>query len=413
MSSQQNSLPNSDGINLNGNSNSINQSQQQVSNPTPPSIYSIYNRMTLLLKTLMTTAHIVPAFRLASKVNQPNVICYRVYTIASASSCQNLSATGQTLPSKHDIMFNNNTNRSVELLSKGDGLNEDVDQHFGPLMKLGSIKTETNELSVCYRTDVSSSNHLEGPRRYDRNRTGLSNGRFGIQDEDYLMAAKQLLSGYSNNVSQNNRRASTENLDCFDQPLMPAFASRVAPGSPRTTTVDEANENECESVNDTCELLESAFEGLLNHKATERNQDKITAPVGVETTSSSTRHGNGSERSANIQVPAPRNISPRGRRGSKSQPNSGNNQASAGSTPKSLSDSFVFVDINPPFASEEQNDINSFFHGPSPSFSNGFDSLKDVDEVTNQLATIEASAKQIDVFVDNICSYEDEEEEER
>lgn len=81
------------------------------------------------------------------------------------------------------------------------------------------------------------------------------------------------------------------------------------------------------------------------------------------------------------------------------------------SAPKSLTDSFVFVDLNPPFATDDQSDLNSFFHGPSPSFNNGFDVMKDVNELTNQLAVLEANVEQIDDFVDTICASENEDDD--
>lgn len=52
------------------------------------SIYTIYNRMSLLLKTLLTTTHVVPAYRLASRASQTDtcVICYRVYNVPRPNS---------------------------------------------------------------------------------------------------------------------------------------------------------------------------------------------------------------------------------------------------------------------------------------------------------------------------------------
>ena len=398
----------------NSNSNLSTQQQQASSNNAPCSIYTIYNRMTLLLKTLMTTAHIVPAFRLASKVTRPSVICYKVNIVTSSSSCQNLSAPGS--PMKGDITTNGLKNRSVN--HKATGLTaDDLDNHFGPLMKLGSIKTDTNELSISYRTDTNSSDHLLGsPKSRNSRHNDWGQGRIGgaIQDQDYLIAAKQLLAGNGNRMSLDQRRNSTENLDSLDQPLMPAFATRIASAQPDTertaslvktseTTSKDNNQNDLYG-----ELIESAFDSLLKRNSNGDSDMSHSIAEAATTTLAGAKHLNGFERSANIQVPKA-NSRNRSRGGPKSQQLCTDH--SSGSTPKSLSDSYVFVDINPPFASGEQNDINSFFHGPSPSFSGGFDGLKDVDELTNQLATIEANASQIDDFVDNICASEGEEEE--
>ncbi|KAH7642993.1 autophagy-related protein 13-like protein [Dermatophagoides farinae] len=68
-------------------------------------------------------------------------------------------------------------------------------------------------------------------------------------------------------------------------------------------------------------------------------------------------------------------------------------------------DSFVFVELNAPFASEESL-LHSFFHGPSPTFlhrSNDCDSINDMDELSMQLAELESAATQIDSFVESIC----------
>ena len=68
-------------------------------------------------------------------------------------------------------------------------------------------------------------------------------------------------------------------------------------------------------------------------------------------------------------------------------------------------ESFVFVELNAPFASEESL-LQSFFNGPSPTFiqqSNDSDSMNDMDELSIQLAELESAATQIDSFVESIC----------
>lgn len=425
QTSQNNNSSNGSLTNISNNkaTNCLQQEKQSSSGSSnsASSIYTIYNRMSLLLKTLMTTAHIVPAYRLASKVSRPSVICYRIYTVNAASSCQNLSASNAPLPSK---------NNPLNVSPRFGSLDENLDHQFGPSVKLGSIKTDTNELSVCYRTDISSSSHLLGsPRALDfhRNRHNpywCKDVRMGgmIQDQDYLIAAKQLLAGNGYQTTSAEHKNPIENSDDVSQPLLPAFATHFSTAPFRTNNSSSLNQD-IDNNNDTGnqvtkndshlygELIESAFDNLLMKQRNDDCETRDNLAVAASTLAE-TRLRNGCERSASIQVPKANTNYGFGRASKAAQHfNNNNNQPSPGSTPKSLSDSYVFVDVNPPFASEEQNDINSFFHGPSPSFSNGFDSLKDVDELTNQLANIEANASQIDDFVDNICVSEDEEDE--
>lgn len=400
--------------------NNNNSSSYQANSKTSAisSIYTIYNRMSLLLKTLMTTTHIVPAYRLASRSSQTDscVICYRVYT--SPSSYQKPTNPVSAKGSIEDISYNFNpespnrrsssSNSSFGSVNIKDFVSADELDHFCPILKLGSVKTDVNELevSLCYRTDVKNSNHL---MRSPRLRDNMYNK---IMDEECITAAKQLLAGneslnryqqheksdsITNAMNNNQELGRNDALDYIDQPLRPAFATK----DPKTIDKNSQDPN--------LVIVEPAFDGLLQFNKSQSNVDlpdiaanSIGRPQKMKSQDSSQQPKSMNAQSEPIQVPT-------GSQRSK-QVDLGQN-LSSGSTPRSLTDSFVFVDLNPPFASEEQNDINSFFHGPSPAFSNGFDSLKDVDELTNQLADIEANASQLDEFVDNICVSEDEEDQ--
>lgn len=72
-------------------------------------------------------------------------------------------------------------------------------------------------------------------------------------------------------------------------------------------------------------------------------------------------------------------------------------------------ESFVFVELNAPFASDDR-EISSFFNGPSPTFNNSYDETSsDINELTEQLAELESNAPQIDSFVESICITENDE----
>ena len=379
------------------------------------SIYTIYNKMSLLLKTLMTTAYIVPAHRIASKNPQTNscIMCYRVYACpmppqqfgAARDSIENINnplSGHENSPNKRSL----SSNSSLSSVNIREFVGPEELDSFCPILKLGSIKTEISELdlSFCYRTDVKNPSHLL--------KTWRSKETYNqIIDEDCIIAAKQLLAGNDFLNDDNSFRAEHKTLnginsnnldrklDYINRPLKPAFASNENRGNDK-------------NIDSNQEVIESAFVSLLQDRPNLKDENLVDIASSainhaqVETiNSSSTNNGRPNvAKSEPIQVPkAPSN-----------QPKHQDlyQNLSAGSTPKSLTDSFVFVDLNPPFASEEQNDINSFFHGPSPTFNNNsFDGLKDVDDLMNQLNVIEANASQIDDFVDNICASENEEEE--
>ncbi|KAI7697478.1 hypothetical protein SSS_09981, partial [Sarcoptes scabiei] len=72
-------------------------------------------------------------------------------------------------------------------------------------------------------------------------------------------------------------------------------------------------------------------------------------------------------------------------------------------------ESFIFVELNAPFASEDSG-LSSFFNGPSPTFAKnsteiGYDGEIDLG---TQLAELESDVPQIDSFVESICISENE-----
>lgn len=373
------------------------------------SLSTVYNRMSLLLKTIMTTTHIVPAYRLASETTSMDdtyEMSYRVY--ATPSSYHNHKYNSTTKGSMDDISFGSDSpnKRSSASNSSLGSINirefvgpEELDS-FCPILKLGSIKTDINELSVslCYRMDVKNSfQQVKSCRTRDMYDS--------ISGQDCITAAKQLLAG-NEHKNQNNSSSDKKDLvdsevprksdalDCFDKPLKPAFA------------MDESRKDFSDH-DPNLALMESAFEGLLKINGNNLNEDSDRIKESFEHDArfpEINRNMATNGQSEPIQVPTAQVRS--------RQKEQVIHNVSSESTPKSLTDSFVFVELNPPFASDEQNDINSFFNGPSPVFSHGFDCLKDVDEITNQLAVIEADASQIDEFVDNICVSEDEEDDE-
>ena len=93
-------------------------------------------------------------------------------------------------------------------------------------------------------------------------------------------------------------------------------------------------------------------------------------------------------------------------------PTKGPTEQSITSSPicSSSGDSFVFVELKAPFATED-NELGSFFNGPMPSFTgSGGDSIGDLSDLTTTLAEFENNAQQWDSFVESICLTENEDE---
>lgn len=62
----------------------------------------------------------------------------------------------------------------------------------------------------------------------------------------------------------------------------------------------------------------------------------------------------------------------------------------------------MFVEMKAPFANDE-NELGSFFNGPSPTFSGSGDLTEELSDITSQLAMIESNVQVWDSFVDSVC----------
>lgn len=82
-------------------------------------------------------------------------------------------------------------------------------------------------------------------------------------------------------------------------------------------------------------------------------------------------------------------------------------QNAAASPTGSSGDSFVFIEMRAPFASRDQNELGSFFNGPSPAFTNSLPEA--MDDIATQLAAIESNVDHWDSFIDSVCCHQDEE----
>lgn len=423
-------------------------------NPSPTNssttIYSVYNRMCLVLKTLVSAAHILPVYNVANKgiMEDNQIMCYRIYS--DTPTYQNLKNTSEpSLLSSPNSKRNSMTkeDRSAIITESNENIgfingnaksnkkdctssingsttssnssnwheylsSKDL-EYFDQSIQLGSIKSDISELnlSVHYHTDLRTSGNLMDKCRYSYSVDKYSR----LEEDDCLTAAKQLLNGSnclrtdkdSDRIADILHEKKTSNRDSFErydnivqtidnteeqmrsiiEPINPPFAE------PTATPVNQENDPNLA-------FIETAFENLLSID----NQNSESYSSNQKTGYSNKSTQNGNTKTLNnatdpILVPQNRMKDAQYDRISGLEPNS---------TPKSL-DSFVFVDLNVPFASEDKGHLSSFFHGPSPVFNNNScDMLKSVDQLTNHLADIESDASQLDEFVDNVCAEKEE-----
>ena len=69
--------------------------------------------------------------------------------------------------------------------------------------------------------------------------------------------------------------------------------------------------------------------------------------------------------------------------------------------------SFVIVDMKTPFAPNDQNDLGSFFNGPSPTFKEN-NLADELEDITTQLAQMESNCQEWNSFVESITSKDEE-----
>lgn len=427
------SLRNSDGISLvleywifsnvpvgtystNSSSEPSNQHQQQKQQQQ--TLYQLLSRMSGMLKSLITLSRSTPAYKVSSKGQSADsyVICYRVFPCDEAFIMDTVSG-GTSSPSV-----------------------------FSTAKPLGTIKSFCNELSISliYRTSMSMNSAeeetvnnnilaaLDGGRNCDRSTTEQ-------QQQNLLLLP--LKDDHFKSVEAVTADADYEPLEAicdktFDvtelfKPLNPAFASF------QKDSLDDLTNG-------------TPFSALLPGKDDQADQEAAAAEVQSITSghqqlgrsdsdskeNEQPRRANGGG-SNNSRTSAPISIPPSNGRGLFSSPPK--SSAAAGATLFSKSpqtqgvystsnDSFVFVELNAPFASDDR-EFGSFFHGPSPTFvsnpslneesvhsgggvSGGADdggSSEMINELSQQLAELESNAPQFDSFVESICITESQE----
>ncbi|XP_075590252.1 autophagy-related 13 [Dermatophagoides farinae] len=339
-------------------------------------VYEIFIRMSNMIKSLIVLTRSTPAYRLSSKGQSADsyVICYRIYP----------------------LVLKNYTD-FIDRLT-------DQNRHYSPLKTIGVIRSELNELSLSfiYRTDmnVTSESEIENlTQQSDEMAKHLNND----DDDDNIIqddANKQLTKQQQQHDDDDDIQLSmkddhfkidltNEPLDIFDiiKPLNPAFATK------------KSNNFETDFNIPFSSLLSMSKEIEMKNLTCDDEQQSTTNIMTTTTPKSSPS-------SNPIKIPSTKMM--------KSQSQSIKSPTSQ-QIYSTSNDSFVFVELNAPFASEESL-LHSFFHGPSPTFlhrsndcdsindmDEDCDSINDMDELSMQLAELESAATQIDSFVESIC----------
>ncbi|XP_054159265.1 autophagy-related protein 13 homolog [Oppia nitens] len=169
--------------NLNNNNNQSPPSPSMMANSPTLIIYNIYNKMSLMLKSLISVTRATPAYKLSQKGQSADsyVICYRVY----------------------------NCDPDFNIL---ESMTNDELQHYSSLKPLGSIKSAFNELSVSfiYRTDLSFD-----PKISNEN---ITPNIATVPKSPQLLPVK-------NDHFQKEEKLKTHEVKDQTKPLTPAFAS--------------------------------------------------------------------------------------------------------------------------------------------------------------------------------------------
>ncbi|CAG2159782.1 unnamed protein product [Oppiella nova] len=164
-----------------GNESSSPTQRQPSANSPTLIIYNIYNKMSLMLKSLISVTRATPAYKLSQRGQSPDsyVICYRVYRCDSDT---NVFAS------------------------------EEEAQHFSSAKQLGSIRSAFNELfvSFIYRTDLTI-----GSKTFNDNIT---------TNITSIPKSPQLLPLKSDHFKKEERLKTIEERDP-SKPLMAAFAT--------------------------------------------------------------------------------------------------------------------------------------------------------------------------------------------
>lgn len=310
-------------------------------------IYDIYNKMSLMLKSLITLSRATPAYKIsAGQSAESYVVCYRVY--------------------QSDFSFENVINsKSKEA------------KHYTSEIKLGTICSKLNRLTVslAYRTDMVSCSAQSTDE---------------TSNEADLMPVK--------NDHFNNAEPSSHILkplvEAPTKPLMAAFASSPSSAFRLVRLVALINILMlAEFVGDPLpQLPENAFSRLLitQDESVTDGADKSENDDAVPSSHCETKP---------ISIPEPQVR--------KKLPDLSTSPGVGCSGDSGESD-FVFVDLKAPFASQDQSELGSFFNGPSPAFSNSGDLTEELGDITSQLAMLESNIVQWDSFVDSICCQPEE-----
>lgn len=348
-----NSLPREKDFEINHNSANKNQNN---SNKIAQVMHETFIRMSTMIKSLIVLTRSTPAYKISCKGQNADsyVICYRVY------------------------QFDENfvqSHQQQQTLNRGKN-------HFSSMKTIGSIKCFQNEITISfiYRTDMNIISESE-----------IKNL---VKNEE-----QELSSIYNTNnsngsliIKEDHFKKEVNEIDMFDliKPLNPAFVV----SDPKSNYLNFILPNLRLSLflfvdKYSNKDLSIPFNALLTSN---EQKSSIETESSEENHTSSSPINNGTKTNP---ISIPKSIS--------AQANKSHQIYSTSN------ESFIFVELNAPFASEDSG-LSSFFNGPSPTFAKnsteiGYDGEIDLG---TQLAELESDVPQIDSFVESICISENE-----
>jgi len=327
---------------------------------TSTRLFKSYNEMSILIKSIISLTRATPAYRISRDGQSADsyIVCYRVY----------------------------NCEPTFEQEIKKTNLSDHEIRCYSDEYKLGSVTTDHNiiDVSLVYRANLRSygknrSSHLtntvQNIKHLDESNHSFNNLENPLSPPDLLpLKADHFTEDTEDEDSQRRKR---------DRQFLPAFAS---------------NQPNVDDLPKFPDLPDEAFRHLLP-----ANYEEDPLLIRSE---SDRRRKDGqykkdliSKCSEPIRIPSSRKQKSDLEQELINCKNSSPGCSSLGS--------FVIVDMKTPFAPNDQNDLGSFFNGPSPTFKEN-NLADEMEDITSHLAQMESISQEWNSFVESITSKEED-----
>ena len=321
----------------------------------PEEIYNVYNRMGLLLKSMVSLSRATPAYKISQSGQSADtyIICYRIFPVFVKDVSRSGSPTSS--PTKLPTGFDEDENTRNKRYSKP--------------FTLGSISSQYSCLSASfvYRTSLEKSTEQSST-------TAVTN------PSPVPMPVPS--SKVTSNIQED-----TDELDGTSDPLknrkIPAFAS---PTSRRKNQQEKENDPSLHLI------PENPFMSLLMSVTQEEKKgDRLSSS---ERTTANIKKRD-AEHHASLSLDKERK------------------ETTSDKLKNIVSSEESFVFVEAPFASDESKVLGSFFNGPTPSFNEDSQDkiLSHLSDLSAEIEALESAVPQWDSFVESICLDQSESDE--